>query len=82
MNETIVVSEVMDNETAASDIINPIRSGTSNLTDVRRHAANITNKSSIPTPEIRSRINGNFCSTLPFGFTHQRKRKSIKLHTY
>lgn len=42
--------DVIVMETAASDIMCPIRSGTDNLTEVRRHAANITNVSSIPIP--------------------------------
>lgn len=49
-NEMIFVNDVIVIETAASDIMIPMRSGTSNLTDVRRHAANITNVSSIPIP--------------------------------
>lgn len=51
-NEIIEVSEVIVIETAASDIVRPIRSGTDNLLEVCRHAANITNVSSIPMPEI------------------------------
>lgn len=47
-NETMSVNDVIVIETAASDIITAIRSGTASLTDVRRHAANITNVSSIP----------------------------------
>lgn len=49
-NEMISVSDVIVIETAASDIMIPMRSGTSSLTDVRRQAANITNVSSIPIP--------------------------------
>lgn len=37
-NEIMSVSEVIVMLTAASDIVWPIRSGTDNLTDVRRHA--------------------------------------------
>ena len=48
--ETILVRDVMVMDTAASDIIKPIRSGTSNFTDVRRQAANMTNVSSMPMP--------------------------------
>lgn len=44
------VNDVIVIETAASDIVIPIRFGTLNLTDVRRQAANITNVSSIPIP--------------------------------
>lgn len=50
-NDTISVNDVIVIDTAASDIITAIRSGTSILTDVRRQAANITNVSSIPIPE-------------------------------
>lgn len=49
-NDTISVNDVIVIETAASDNIKPILSGTSSFTDVRRHAANITNESSIPMP--------------------------------
>lgn len=49
-NETISVTDVIVIETAASDIINPIRSGTDSFGEVRRHAASITNVSSIPIP--------------------------------
>lgn len=56
-NDIMSVSEVMVIETAASDIVSPIRSGTVNLTDVRRHAANITNVSSIPIPEQKQNEN-------------------------
>lgn len=49
-NDIMSVSEVIVIETAASDSIRPIRSGTSSLTDVRRHAANITKVSSMPIP--------------------------------
>lgn len=52
-NEIISVNEVMVIDTAASDNIMPIRSGTSNLTDVRLQAANITNVSSMPIPVLR-----------------------------
>lgn len=56
-SDIISVNDVMVMETAASDNIRPIRSGTDNLTDVRRHAANITNVSSIPMPAIWKQIN-------------------------
>lgn len=49
-NEIISVNDVMVIETAASDNVKPMRSGTLNLTDVRRQAANITNVSSMPIP--------------------------------
>lgn len=49
-NEILVVIDVIEIETAASDIMCPIRSGTDSFTDVRLHAANITNVSSIPIP--------------------------------
>lgn len=42
------VNDVIVIETAASDIVIPIRSGTLNFTDVRRQAASITKVSSIP----------------------------------
>lgn len=52
------VSDVMVIETAASDIVIPMRSGTLSLTEVRRQAANITNVSSIPIPvQIIQKIN-------------------------
>lgn len=50
MKEIMSVSDVMVIETAASDIVMPMRSGTLSLTEVRRQAANITNVSSIPIP--------------------------------
>lgn len=50
-NEIIDVKDVIVIETAASDIVIPIRSGTESLLEVCRHAANITNVSSIPMPE-------------------------------
>lgn len=49
-NDIISVNEVIVIDTAASDNIKPIRSGTGNFGEVRRHAANITNVSSIPMP--------------------------------
>lgn len=49
--DTISVTEVMVIDTAASDNIKPIRSGTLSFIEVRRQAANITNVSSIPIPE-------------------------------
>lgn len=49
-NDTMSVNDVIVIETAASDNIKAILSGTASLTDVRRHAANITNESSIPIP--------------------------------
>jgi hypothetical protein len=44
------VSDVMVIDTAASDIMCAIRSGTLSFTEVLRHAANMTNVSSIPMP--------------------------------
>lgn len=55
-NEMTSVNDVIVIETAASDIVIPIRSGTLNLTDVRRQAANITNVSSIPIPIINMKF--------------------------
>lgn len=55
-NEIISVSDVIVIDTAASDNICPIRSGTGNLTEVRRQAANITNVSSIPIPVKERKI--------------------------
>lgn len=49
-NDTILVTDVMVMETAASDIISPMRSGTDSFQEVRRHAASITNVSSMPMP--------------------------------
>lgn len=58
MKEIMSVSDVMVIETAASDIVIPMRSGTLSLTEVRRQAANITNVSSIPMPvQIIQKIN-------------------------
>lgn len=58
MKEIMSVSDVMVIETAASDIVIPMRSGTLSLTEVRRQAANITNVSSIPIPvQIIQKIN-------------------------
>lgn len=51
-NETMLVTDEMVIDTAASDIIRPMRSGTDNLCDVRRHAANMTNVSSMPIPRM------------------------------
>lgn len=48
------VTDVMVMETAASLSINAIRSGTGVLMDVLRHAASITNVSSMPMPIIRN----------------------------
>lgn len=52
-NDNISVTEVIVIETAASDNIIPIRSGTGNFGEARLHAANITNVSSIPIPARR-----------------------------
>lgn len=52
-NEIISVNDVMVMDTAASDNIVPMRSGTDDLIDVRRHAANITKVSSMPIPVKR-----------------------------
>lgn len=48
--DTISVTDVIVIDTAASDNIRPIRSGTLSFIEVRRQAANITNVSSIPIP--------------------------------
>lgn len=48
--EIMSVTDVIVMDTAASDNIRPIRSGTDSLTDVRRQAANITKVSSMPIP--------------------------------
>lgn len=76
-NEMISVSEVIVIETAASDIVIPMRSGTLNFTDVRRKAANITNVSSIPIPvrskEFRFR-EGWFIYRIQCQLTNQQKR--------
>lgn len=53
-NDIMSVSEVIVIDTAASDNIKPMRSGTGSLTDVRRHAANITNVSSMPMPDLKN----------------------------
>lgn len=50
--DNISVTEVMVIETAASDNMMAILSGTGSLGEVLRHAANITNVSSIPIPVI------------------------------
>lgn len=47
---TMSVTEVMVMETAASDMVCPMRSGTDMVTGVRLHAANMTKVSSIPIP--------------------------------
>lgn len=49
--DTISVTEVIVIDTAASDSIKPIRSGTLSFIEVRRHAANMTNVSSMPIPK-------------------------------
>lgn len=48
---TMSVTEVMVIDTAASDSVLANLSGTSMVTGVRRHAANMTNVSSMPMPE-------------------------------
>lgn len=53
--EAMSVNDVIVIETAASDNIRPMRSGKSILAVVRRHAANITNVSSIPTAVQRQK---------------------------
>lgn len=50
-NEMKSVTEVMVIDTAASDIIRPIRSATGILALVRRQPASITKVSSMPMPE-------------------------------
>lgn len=49
--ETISVTDVIVIDTAASDKVCAIRSGTLNFTEVLRQAASITKVSSIPIPE-------------------------------
>lgn len=49
-NDNISVTEVMVMDTAASDSMIAMRSGTGNCGDVRRHAASITKVSSMPMP--------------------------------
>lgn len=49
-NESMSVTEVIVIETAASDNMMAIRSGTGSLGEVLRHAASMTNVSSIPIP--------------------------------
>ena len=51
-NESISVTEVIVMDTAASDNMMAIRSGTGSFGEARLHAANITNVSSIPIPGI------------------------------
>lgn len=51
--ESMSVTEVIVIETAASDNIMAILSGTGSFGDARRQAANITNVSSIPIPETK-----------------------------
>lgn len=52
-NEIKLVTEVMEMETAASAYVWPNRSGTGRRESVRRHAANKTKASSMPTPVER-----------------------------
>lgn len=54
--DNISVTEVIVIETAASDNMIAIRSGTGSLGEARLQAANITNVSSIPMPENKSKI--------------------------
>lgn len=49
--DSMSVIEVMVMDTAASDNMTAIRSGTSSLWEARLHAASITNVSSMPIPE-------------------------------
>lgn len=49
-NESISVTEVIVIDTAASDNMMAIRSGTGSFGEARLQAANITNVSSIPIP--------------------------------
>lgn len=55
INDIKFVIDVIVIETAASEYVWPIRSGTLSRGFVRRHAANNTNASSIPTP-IKDKI--------------------------
>lgn len=52
VKDTMFVRVVIVMETAASDMVRAILSGTDCFIDVRLHAANITNVSSIPIPLI------------------------------
>lgn len=56
---TMSVTEVMVIDTAASDNVLASLSGTSMVTGVRRHAANMTNVSSMPMPEKCDKDNIN-----------------------
>lgn len=56
INEIKLVREVMVIETAASAYVWPSRSGTDMLVGVRRHAANSTKASSMPTPVDRKNM--------------------------
>lgn len=49
-NDSMSVTDVIVIDTAASESIIAMRSGTGSLGEVRRHAASITNVSSIPIP--------------------------------
>lgn len=48
--DSMSVTEVMVMDTAASDNMTAMRSGTGSFGDARRHAASITNVSSMPIP--------------------------------
>lgn len=54
--DSISVTDVMVMETAASDNMIAIRSGTGNFGDALLQAASITNVSSIPIPKYQTKI--------------------------
>lgn len=56
--DNISVTEVIVIDTAASDNMTAIRSGTSSLCEARLQAASITNVSSMPIPERKNEL---FC---------------------
>lgn len=65
-NDSMSVTEVMVIETAASDNITAMRSGTGSFGDARLQAASITNVSSMPMPakwciEIFSKPSRKIC---------------------
>lgn len=55
-NESMSVTEVMVIDTAASDNMIAIRSGTGSFGDALRQAASITNVSSMPIPVNKQRL--------------------------
>lgn len=55
-NDSMSVTDVIVMDTAASDNIFAIRSGTDILHEALRHAANITKVSSIPIPDKKQHM--------------------------